>query len=1018
MSKSLNKVGVWMRVIALAGWSLWTMHGAEAQVIESFESVADLEKYVASGESRLTVSGDRYKFGNHALHWEWTGQSTISTKDFPTLSHDDSPLKYGDHFPASPTFCFSIYNEKAQSAPLRFVFSKGQEERVWFSIKLDFTGWRTLWVPFHEMEGQAPKRGEEIAYNSLTISVEDTASSGSIYFDDIIYSQFIDDRHAYPDQLVPFVKRDKEPGEDHWMPLIRDIDRVNNLELTSVEPNSLAELAKIEARMSSYTALAPRYKIYMDRLESDFEKLELKEIDGRVVGPPLTFSHSEFFYGENEINNGKHNDIMDFGKTMKALGTYHDRADASQRAKIEEMFVLGTKYYLDQGWQEGASGGTRHHIGYNTRELALGFFVMRATLEEQGLINEVGASLMWLFNLGKILGDESEFHANIDYLNTQAFYHLMLIFLTDDKAKQQALLRGYSNYMSVVLAQDDEKGVFKVDGTGWHHNGHYPAYALGAYKNVPQIIQTLSSTSYAISTEGHANFRKAFMATRLYSHGYDIGFGNAGRHPLGTDIRSLREPYLQMTNAGAPGSTSGIDKEMAAAYLSLWGEEDPISARVFAVLNGVEAEQLSGYYTFPYAATAVQKKNNWAAIIKGYSKYVWASEIYVTDNRYGRYPANGTIQLYNEGGNEGSGFSHDGWDWNRYPGATVINLPYEELEPEAALIMYRSGETFAGAVELEGNGVFGMVLSETKGSNADGPEVNIGYPGRLKARKSVFSFGNKLICIGSDISSVDMEHPTQTNLFQVALPDTNMKILSSEEELATFPAAYQLAQPKKAWVIDPYGNGYHLLTGGQVHIQKKHQQSYHNKYSVRTGKASAKTKGQNETEGDFATAWIDHGLAPKDAAYQYVIYPSLPEDQWKKFGSSLKKEKSYEVLQANTQAHIVVDKSTRTTGYVVYEASEQLTHGPLVATSDPLLMMIKETKGQLQIHVVQPDLNFEGHGNKYENMSRPVSATFSVSGAWQNANSSSDVQVKIEGGITHVTVTCVHGLATKVRLVR
>ncbi|UXX81299.1 chondroitinase family polysaccharide lyase [Reichenbachiella carrageenanivorans] len=1018
MKGLFNNVRVWVRGAILAGLGTVAIHSLEAQVIASFESTSDLEKYSSSGGSRLSLSGDRYKFGSHALHWEWTGQSTISTEDFLILSHDESPLKYGDHFPASPTFCFSIYNEKAQETPLKFTFSKGVQSEVWFSINLDFTGWRTLWVPFHEMEGQAPQRGEEIAYDGLTMSVDETTSSGSIYFDDIIYSQFIDDRHAYPDQLVPFIKRDKEPGADHWMPLIRDINRINHVELVPLEPNTLAELAKIESRMSSYTALAPRYKIYMDRLESDFDKLELKEIDGRVVGPPLTFSHSEFSYGKNEVNNGKHNDIMDFGKTMKSLGTYYDRADAGQRTKIEEMFVLGTKYYLDQGWQEGASGGTRHHIGYNTRELALGFFVMREALEDNGLINEVGASLMWLFNLGKILGDESEFHANIDYLNTQAFYHLMLIFLTDDKAKQQALLLAYSNYMSIVLAQDDEKGVFKVDGTGWHHNGHYPAYALGAYRNVPSIIQALSSTSFSISPEGHANFRKAFMATRLYSHGYDIGFGNAGRHPLGTDIRSLREAYLQMTNAGAPGSTSGIDKEVAAAYLSLWGEEDPISARVFAALNGVEKEELSGYYTFPYAATAVQKKNNWAAIIKGYSKYVWASEIYVTDNRYGRYPANGTIQLYNEGGNEGSGFAHDGWDWNRYPGATVINLPFEELEPEAALIMYRSGETFAGAVEQDGNGVFGMILSETKGSNADGPEVNIGYPGHLKAKKSVFSFGDKLICIGTDISSIDAEHPTQTNLFQVALPDQKMKILSSETDLGSFPETHQLEESKQAWVIDPYGNGYHLLSARKVHLQKKHQQSYHNKYSVRTGKASGKTKGQNETEGDFATAWIDHGLAPKGASYQYVIYPSLPEDQWKKFGGALKKEKSYEVLQANGQAHIVRDKNNRTTGYVIYEASENLTHGPLTATTDPLLMMIKEAKGQLLIQVVQPDLNFEGHGNKYENMSRPVTTTFSVSGVWKKANDSDDVQVKVEGSFTHVTVTCVHGLATKVRLVR
>ena len=37
--------------------------------------------------------------------------------------------------------------------------------------------------------------------------------------------------------------------------------------------------------------------------------------------------------------------------------------------------------------------------------------------------------------------------------------------------------------------------------------------------------------------------------------------------------------------------------------------------------------------------------------------------------------------------------------------------------------MFRSNETFAGATQLDGNSVFGMILNESKGSNADGPET-------------------------------------------------------------------------------------------------------------------------------------------------------------------------------------------------------------------------------------------------------------------------------------------------------
>lgn len=321
------------------------------------------------------------------------------------------------------------------------------------------------------------------------------------------------------------------------------------------------------------------------------------------------------------------------------------------------MFLDGTRYFLDQGWQAGSNGGTRHHLGYNVRQITDAFFIMRETLKESGMLDEVGASLQWLFNLGIVLDDPKNFHVNIDYLNTQAYYHMMLVFLFEKPEKQAAMLLAYSDYISITLAQQKEEWGFKADGTSWHHNGHYPAYGLGAFQNVPKIIKTLSGTQFSIGIEGHKNFRNSLLTTRIYSQLYNWGFGNAGRHPLEDNgIKSLRNPYLQMAMAGNPEGTTKIDREVAAAYLRLWGKEDPMNTTVFTQLNGIPKEELLGDYTLPYGATAIHRRNDWAAVIKGYSKYVWASEIYVKANRYGRYPANGTVQLLNSSGEKGSGF--------------------------------------------------------------------------------------------------------------------------------------------------------------------------------------------------------------------------------------------------------------------------------------------------------------------------------------------------------------------------
>lgn len=989
-------------------------------VVESFESESSLASYNKLN-GNLSISTDHHKYGKSALQWEWKGKSSFGTSNFRILTHDESPLKYGNHFPASPTLIISLYNEVPQNEKITISYEKKGKTEVWFDIELSFKGWRHIWVPFYEMQGNKPKKGAAVDYDYFKIST--TAKSGKLFFDDIIFSQYQDDRHQYPDLIVPFIKKDQIEGEDHWMPLASNYERIQNLQKTPVSSEDRMDLQKFEKLMDDDLLMDKKSKVNINAVTEQYQKLNLNDNGKTVTGPPLTFKEDQEYFDQKQQGPNRFNDIQDLGKVLKKLANFYDRTDAMQKQEIEKMFMTGTKYFLDQGWQAGASGGTRHHIGYNFREITEAFYIMRGTLKKEGLLNDVGASLHWLFNLGMVLDDEKKFHVNIDYLNTQSYYHLMLIFLMDNQEKQATLLNAYSNYISTTLAQQNEEWGFKIDGTSWHHNGHYPAYGMGAFQTVPKVIRTLSGTKFRIQQKGHENFKKAFLTTRMYSQLYDWGFGNAGRHPLeDNSIASLKNQYLLMALSGNPEGTSKIDKEVAAAYLRLWGKEDALNTALFTNINGIESEKLPGYHTLPYGATAIQRNNNWAAIIKGYSKYVWASEIYLDENRYGRYPANGTIQLLNDKGENGSGFQQEGWDWNRYPGGTIIYLPLAELEPEMPLIMFRSVETFAGATELGGNGIFGMILNESKGSNADGPETKVGFPGKLKAKKSVFSFGDKLICIGTNISSVDGKNPTQTNLFQSFLTDVKNPIYTSSETITKFPYKSELLQDSKSgsWLIDPYGNGYHILSNTAVQIKKETQHSYENRYSVRTGNINPKAKGVKETEGNYATAWIDHGLAPTNASYQYVIYPFQETDNLKKFGDKIKDDKSYSILRADSIAHIVLDNKTATTGYVIFEAHKNLEKGILKEVSNPSLIMVRQDNPtNLTISAVQPDLNFpEYEPGKYRNYSTAVKLTITLKGKWTASITDTVLAVDNATDVTTIVINCKDGLPSKFNLVK
>lgn len=986
--------------------------------VESFEFPSVLEVYKAEN-GKLSLSEAHRRYGKSSLQWEWTGASTIGTPHFKILTQKESPLAYGEHFPASPTLQMSLYNETPQEGVIRISFEKNKVKQVWFDVPLSFTGWRRIWVPFYEMQGNAPKKGTQIDYDYFKIST--TLPSGKLFFDDITYSQYQDDRHQYPDELVPFIKSSTNLGDDHWMPLISNYERIKKLEPKPVSMAIRMDLKKFEAQIDQDLTIDKKYKVYINSLKEGFQKLNIQDNGKTVVGPPLTFREEQEYFNEKQQGPKTSNDIQDLGKFLKKIANLYDRGTPVEKQEMATMFLTGTKYFLDQGWQAGSNGGTRHHIGYNVREITEAFFTMRQLLYDNGLLNQVGSSLHWLFNLGMLLEDESQFHVNIDYLNTQSYYHLMLIFLLEKQEMQAELLRAYSKYMSVTLAQQNEEWGFKVDGTAWHHNGHYPAYGLGAFQTVPKVIHILAGTRFRIDTAGHQNFKNAFLATRAYSQLYNWGFGNSGRHPLEDGgIEPLKNEFLLMANAGNPEGTSKIDQDVAAAYLRLWGKDDLLNSTLFTQMNGIQKERLSGYKTFPYAATSVHRRDNWAALIKGYSKYVWASEIYVNENRYGRYPANGTIQLLNDKSEAGSGFKQEGWDWNRYPGATIIYLPFKELEPKMPLIMFRSNESFAGSTSLGENGIFGMVLNEGKGSNAEGNEVNVGFPGKLKAKKSVFSFGNKLICIGTEISSIDEKNPTETAIFQSFLTDTKAPLYTSSETIKKFPYQTEL-QPNTAtgsWLIDPYGNGYHILSNTPVQVKKEKQQSYHNKYSINTGSMNPKGKGAKETEGDYATAWINHGLAPKNASYQYVIYPFLDEENQKNFSSKIKKEDSFKIERADNIAHIVSDKESSTTGYVVFEANTNLDSGILKEVSQPALIMVKKDGANaITVSAVQPDLNFPEYAKgKFRNYSQQVTLTLTLEGKWSAFPADFITKTDNSGNNTVITLNCINGLPREFKL--
>jgi chondroitin-sulfate-ABC endolyase/exolyase len=176
------------------------------------------------------------------------------------------------------------------------------------------------------------------------------------------------------------------------------------------------------------------------------------------------------------------------------------------------------------------------------------------------------------------------------------------------------------------------------------------------------------------------------------------------------------------------------------------------------------------------------------------------------------------------------------------------------------------------------------------------------------------------------------------------------------------------------------------------------------------------------------TAWIDHGKAPNDASYEYMlVVRSTPEAMRK-----LAAKPPYQILQRDEAAHIVWNIKDRRWGCVFFAPQEVTSHAvakqtlPIKAVDRPCLVMAEEVRnGQLEMSVADPDLNIEDH------VSRPKPLRITLRGTWRllEANGTvcvwplTDTKKKVRivsssAAETVVEIVCQHGASYDLKLAR
>ena len=937
--------------------------------------------FITDKNSKIEITKEKSKDGTSSLKWDFEKNSTLTIKGDVGYKI----FQQGMQEKARSSFVMWIYNKKPIVDKMQVQFKKKGEVKSYFSINMNFTGWRTMWVQYdRDMSGKAEENMDEITFISPNVN-------GEIYIDQIYTSILIDPRHNARDEQVDFVNLQADSAvNSHWMALYKNYNAISqNKDIQKLTSEEIKGIRSVENRFKN--DIIKKEKVNSKLIEKNREKLQ-EYLTTTVVSPQTIVLYKDF--SEEEKSYLKDVQIKEYGNWLRELAfMYNSTEDKKYKKEIYEIFKKGLNHLYEQGWTKGSCQGTIHHLGYQVRELYQSIFLMKEPLLKDKNLKQAKEMVTWYSAMGILYTPDSEIKGvNADVLNTMLPGMLIAILLNDDDKVTASQLYQLNHYLTKSI--DYAPGLlggFKEDGSMFHHMQNYPAYAKGAFEGLTPIMYYLGNTAFALDDYSFNIVKKAVLMTRVYSNTHTWLISISGRHP--DDRFQISDEVFRYL---ALGKKVGNDSELANAYLRL-APQGRFAEELSSL--GFKAETTpQGAWTMNMSSLQLHRRDNWLIGVKGYSRYLVGNETYIKNNLFGRYMSYGNFQILENSLIE-SGYVQQGWDWAHFPGTTAIALPIDKLKSPISQVdiysgveeMLLSDETFSGGNSLNNNGMFAMKLHE-----------HSKYNDTHRARKSVFLFDNRVILLGSDIENKS-DYETHTTLFQNYLSDKNS--ISKVEKIKN-----------NNFILDTQNNLYKVVEGNL-------------KYKNGLQHSLDQNKG-TPTENYYEMAYINHGKNPKNQKYQYAILVKGNKEEQEIF----KKNSNYQVLQQDYNAHIVEDEISKMRGYALFESGD-VKDKYLKSIDTPSLILIKPNDNSLELSFVDPDLRlYEGKDeSQYEkngklkevsiysrkwnsNPSIPHTSTIILNGKYSLEKENKDISIEILDNTTIIKITTTYAMPVKLTL--
>jgi len=650
--------------------------------------------------------------------------------------------------------------------------------------------------------------------------------------------------------------------------------------------------------------------------------------------------------------------------------------------------------------------------------------------EELTAAGEFDYHMATLNGYTKFLGPQSPFPPpfahpgyNADVVRSLVQSRLCYILAQNDNATDKVANMDYFKQFTnnACLIGTGWSDFIKPDFITYHHQRPYP-YSYGGFatSNAILINYILKSTPYELDAQAQQNIKNCLMVYPKICADFDMPRSLTGRFPGSTSVALAFRYFFALLYATDPNNNQDAGKEFKRIY-ALPGAGYDYNANTELMLGEIvvnlannaavtQASPITGHFGFPYAGLNIHKYNGYQASVSGLSQYILNYEANATENLLGRYQSSGAMELLTVGNPKNraaNGLGINGWDWVHVPGVTGENVTFDELAIGTPKEF--NDRRFLAHATLNNYGVFAMDYKDINSS-----------PKGLSAYKTSFFYKDKILCLGTGIKHTGGTKAIHTTLFQTALTSAVAPTLINGTPRVGLSDTFSQTNGS-LWATDAVGNGYVIPAS-----------EYNNNQIViaRSTQTSRDVGNTTNTQGDYAKAYLNHGVAPANGSYRYAIVmqgnTAGTQDLASNFASY------FDVLQQDNKAHVVKFVEDNTYNYAIFDATAVFTQNAVKKVDKPCVVITQAINqgNNLKVSLTNPDLGLLNNGEVvtgaqveriadfFYRAPKVMPVKLNLSGKWKLAAATADVALTVNGDETELVFSTINGKTIQTELVK